>query len=116
VTNVTANNIPFQTPSRRIGHRVEQAPVLLFETTTTTAAPDINFEGVQINMHEGFMVQVVGLGTVGIYGRLREDLPWVLFDTLVNDELGTLKNYWGLPLLAARCSVISGGTIQVWGM
>lgn len=114
--NPLAGNVPNQTPTRRIGHRVQQDPTLIFETTQTTLAPDISYEGVQINMHEGFMVQIVGVGTVGIYGRLREDLPWVLFDTLVTDALGTLKNYWGVPLLAARCLAITSGSIQVWGL
>jgi hypothetical protein len=115
VANTTKQNVPSETPRRWITNKITQDPVVVLEESTTTAAPDISYEGIQINFHEGFMVQIVGEGTVVLYGRLREDLPWVPFDTLIiaPGDGGTLKNYWGVPLLAARISAISTPNIKV---
>jgi hypothetical protein len=113
--NTTKQNVPGETPRRWITNKITQDPVIVLEESSVTTAPDINYEGIQIDFHEGFMVQIVGEGTVILYGRLREDLPWLPFDTLViaPGDGGTLKNYWGLPLIAARVSAISTPSIKV---
>ena len=109
------SNTPLQTPARYIAGKLMQEPVKVLDTAVPTAAPDIAYEGNQIMFHDGIIIQVVGEGNVTLYARLREDLPWVAFDTITSDALGVLKNYWGVPLLAVRANSVTT-PIQVWVM